>query len=103
MNKKKSQLIKNTIIIFIGRTCTQFISYLLLPVYTSYLTKNDYGIVDLITTYITLIVPIITLELEMSIFRFLVDSRDDKKKTSKLISNNFYVLIVLLIMLLVVL
>ena len=94
MNKKKSQLIKNTIIIFIGRTCTQFISYLLLPVYTSYLTKNDYGIVDLITTYITLIVPIITLELEMSIFRFLVDSRDDKKKTSKLISNNFYVLII---------
>lgn len=92
MNKKK-QLAKNTIIIFFGKVCTQLISFLLLPLYTAYLATNEYGIVDLIQTYVTLLVPIITLELEMSIFRWLIDSRGKEKETTKLISNNFYVLL----------
>lgn len=91
MNKKR-QLMKNTIIIFLGKACTQLISFFLLPLYTGYLSTSDYGIVDLITTYVTLLVPIITLELEMSIFRFLVDSRGNKKDTKELMSNNFFLL-----------
>lgn len=83
---------KNTIIIFLGKACTQLISFFLLPLYTGYLSTSDYGIVDLITTYVTLLVPIITLELEMSIFRFLVDSRGNKKDTKELMSNNFFLL-----------
>ena len=93
---KKTALMKNTIIIFCGKVCTQLISFFLLPLYTGYLATKDYGIVDLITTYVTLIVPIITLELEMSIFRYLVDSRDEDKETKKLMSNNFYVLLIAL-------
>lgn len=96
MNKKK-QLAKNTIIIFFGKVCTQLISFFLLPLYTSYLNTNEYGIVDLIQTYVTLLVPIITLELEMSIFRYLVDARSSKNETNKLISNNFFVLFVSLL------
>ena len=92
MNKKK-QFAKNTIIIFFGKVCTQLISFLLLPFYTAYLTTSEYGVVDLIQTYVTLLVPIITLELEMSIFRWLIDSRGKDKDTTKLISNNFYVLL----------
>ncbi|MCI8459830.1 MAG: oligosaccharide flippase family protein, partial [Bacilli bacterium] len=89
---KKTQLAKNTIIIFFGRVCTQLISFFLLPLYTSYLNTSEYGVVDLIQTYVTLLVPIITLELEMSIFRYLVDARGSNKNTKKLISNNFFVL-----------
>lgn len=91
MNKKK-QLAKNTIIIFMGRVCTQLISYFLLPLYTSFLKTKEYGLVDLIQTYVTLLVPIITLELEMSIFRYLIDSRGKEKNTKVLMSNNFYIL-----------
>lgn len=91
MNKKK-QLAKNTLIIFLGKVCTQLISFFLIPLYTAYLATNEYGIVDLVQTYVTLLVPIITMELEMSIFRYLVDSRSDSKNTKKLISNNFYIL-----------
>lgn len=96
MNKKK-QLAKNTIIIFFGKVCTQLISFFLLPLYTSYLNTAEYGIVDLIQTYVTLLVPIITLELEMSIFRYLVDARSSEKEQDKLISNNFFVLSISLI------
>lgn len=91
MNKKK-QLMKNTIIIFLGKVCTQLLSFFLLPLYTGYLSTKQYGIVDLIQTYVTLIVPIVTLELEMSIFRYLVDSRGKSKETKRLMSNNFFML-----------
>lgn len=91
MNKKK-QLAKNTLIIFFGRVCTQLISYFLLPLYTAYLATSEYGIVDLIQTYITLLVPIVTLELEMSVFRYLIDSRGEEKDTKILMSNNFFIL-----------
>ena len=91
MNKKK-QFAKTTIIIFFGKVCTQLISFFLLPLYTAYLATEEYGIVDLIQTSVTLFVPIITMELEMSIFRYLIDSRGKEKDTKTLISNNFYIL-----------
>lgn len=91
MNKKK-QLAKNTLIIFFGRVCTQLISYFLLPLYTAYLATSEYGLVDLIQTYITLLVPIVTLELEMSVFRYLIDVRGKEKDTKVLMSNNFFIL-----------
>ena len=97
MNKKK-QLAKNTIIIFFGKVCTQLISFFLLPLYTAYLVTSEYGIVDLIQTYVTLLVPIITLELEMSIFRWLIESRGKSSETNKLISNDFFVLFLSLIL-----
>ena len=93
MNKKR-QLAKNTLIIFLGKVSTQLISFFLLPLYTGYLATKEYGLVDLIQTYVTLLVPIITLELEMSIFRWLIDSRGKEKDTKKLISNNFFVLFI---------
>lgn len=92
MNKNK-ELVKNTIIIFLGKACTQLISFFLLPLYTAYLTTADYGTVDLIITYVSLLVPVITVQLEMAAFRFLVDNRDNKKVTSKIITNILYCII----------
>ncbi len=97
MNQKKRQLVKNTIIIFLGKVSTQLISFFLLPLYTAYLSTSQYGLVDLIQTYVTLLVPILTLETEMSIFRYLVDSRNSEKDTKKLMSNNFYILFISII------
>ena len=42
MNQKK-ELIKNTIIISIGKFSTQLVSFLLLPLYTSLLKESEYG------------------------------------------------------------
>lgn len=85
--KKSKELIKNTIIIFLGKASTQLISFLLLPLYTSVLPSGDYGIVDLATTYITLLVPVITLQLEMALFRHLIDNRKNEEKKKIIISS----------------
>ena len=52
---KNKELAKNTIIIIIGKICTQFVSFFLLPLYTAYLETGDLGTVDLLNTYISLL------------------------------------------------
>lgn len=77
---REKNLIKNTIIITIGKVSTQFISFFLLPIYTSILSTTEYGAVDLINTYIFLLAPIITLQIEQAIFRYLVDIRQNERR-----------------------
>ena len=85
---KKAELVKNTIIIFLGKISTQFISFFLLPLYTTYLNTGDYGTIDLIITYVSLLVPVLTLQQEMATFRFLIDCRNDYEKRAKIIYNS---------------
>ena len=79
MNKKR-ELLKNTIIISIGKMSTQIITFLLLPLYTSKLTTNEYGTYDLLITISIFILPLITGLLEESMFRFLIDVKNPKDK-----------------------
>lgn len=88
---KKFELIKNAFILIIGKVSTQFITLLLLPLYTSKLTTTEYGIIDLITTYIVLLVPIVTIQIELGLFRFLIDCRSNEEEKKKVISNSFYI------------
>ena len=80
-----SNLFKNTGIIAIGQISTKIINFLLLPLYTSLLTKEEYGLIDLISTYATLLAVFVGLQLGTAIFRFLIPNRDDDLKLKKLI------------------
>lgn len=84
---KATDLVKNTIIIAAGKLSTQFLTFLLLPLYTAYLAKDEFGSVDLTLTYIILLSPIILLSLEMASFRFLIDARSDETKKAQVITN----------------
>ncbi|MCA0227923.1 polysaccharide biosynthesis C-terminal domain-containing protein [Patescibacteria group bacterium] len=84
---KQKDLIKNTIIIAFGKLSTQFLTFLLLPLYTSYLTTSEFGTVDLAMTYIGLLAPLIMVALEMAAFRFLIDARDIEKEKIRVITN----------------
>ena len=79
MNQKK-ELIKNTIIISIGKFSTQIISFLLLPLYTSLLTTSEYGQYDFLNTISIFLIPCVTLLMEEGMFRFLIDAKDKKSK-----------------------
>lgn len=89
----RKDLVKNTIIIAVGRLSTQFLSFLLLPIYTAFLSPNDYGQLDLILIYISVLSPTITLEMEMAVFRHLLDVRGDRKKSGMAISSSLIVVL----------
>jgi O-antigen/teichoic acid export membrane protein len=84
---RKNQLARNTLILSIGRFSTQLISFFLLPIYTLYLSAGAYGLVDLILTYVGLLAPILTLQIEMATFRFLIDSRKNELRKKEIITN----------------
>ena len=78
---KSSELVKNTAIISVGKLGTQIVSFLLLPLYTAHLSTVDYGNFDFISTIATFVVPVLTMLMEESMFRFLIDCKvDDEKK-----------------------
>lgn len=80
--KQEKELIKNTFIIAIGKFSTQIVSFLLVSLYTAKLTTEQYGNYDLIITIITFLTPFITLTLEESMFRFLIDAKSKKEEKS---------------------
>lgn len=88
MSKYKN-LAKNTIILMVGKIFTQFLSFFLLPLYTYLLPASDYGLVDLLLTYISLLAPVVTVQQEMATFRFLIDARDDEAKKANIIKTSF--------------
>lgn len=106
MDKNRAKdLAFNTIIIGIGKFSTQIVSFLLLPLYTSILTTEEYGIYDLILTITTFALPFITLLMEESMFRFLIDCKDDNQKKNvisqtmlyTLVSTTFFIIIALIV------
>jgi O-antigen/teichoic acid export membrane protein len=64
----------------------------LLPFYTYYLSTNDYGYFDLITTTVMLLTPIITFEIYDGLYRYLLDSKSSDE-SSNVISNSFFITI----------
>lgn len=92
--EKNKELIKNTVIILLGKFCTQFLSFFLLPLYTNILSANEYGVYDLIITYVALFVPVISLQIEMGIFRELIDSRGEDKKINTIISSGLFGIVI---------
>lgn len=99
---RKKDLAKNTVILTFGRICTQFVSFLLLPLYTAILEPEVYGIADLFNSYIYLIIPLVSLMLDQGLFRFLLECREDEKRKKTLLStvlliNGIEIIIYLLI------
>ena len=82
---KGKELAKNTAIMLFGKLFTQFLVFLLLPLYTHLLPKDEYGAVDLISTYITIAIPVTTVQLEMAAFRYLIDARKEREKQGEII------------------
>lgn len=69
MNKYK-RLGKNSLLIFIGSIGSKLLSVLMLPFYTAWLSVSEYGDIDLVSTYVSLIMGIVTLCITDAIFRF---------------------------------
>lgn len=72
LNKYK-HLVKNTLIFALGTFSSKILVFVLMPIYTRYLTTHDYGIVDLIIQTANLLFPLVTLGITNSIIRFGVD------------------------------
>ncbi len=79
---------KNTLIIAIANIGSKAIAFFLAPLYSYYLTTLQYGMIDLITTTTSLIIPFYCLDVYEATFRF---SNDKKYNPVKVLTSSLAV------------
>lgn len=89
---RNKDLIKNTMILSIGQFVPKVMSLIVLPILTTCLTKFEYGLYDLTLTVASFCIPLITLQIQQAVFRFLLETKDNK---AEVITSSFSFLIVM--------
>jgi len=80
-----SKFLKDIGIYAIGNIGSKLITFLMVPMYTHYVAKSDFGYYDLCLTVCMLLVPFVTLQLRDGAFRFLLDC-DDTVQRQRIVS-----------------
>lgn len=88
----KTDLAKNTILLTIGTLISKGLLFVMLPLFSAWLTTEEFGIYDLLHTYVTLLLPILTLATGEGVFRYSVDASEEERK--KYITNGFVLMLV---------
>jgi len=80
MNKR---VLGNSIIYTINDLLLKAFSFLLLPLYTAYLTTDSYGTTNLVNSFNAVANYVVVFSLFSAVSRFYVDYREDREKTKR--------------------
>ena len=82
MDTRNKYLIKNMGVLTVSNFASKILIFLLVPLYTSILSTEEYGVYDLIITTVTLLCPILTANIVDAVMRFSMEQECDKKKVA---------------------
>lgn len=89
--RRSKYLFKNILLLGLNKIGTRIIVFFLVPLYTNVLTTGEYGLVDLFTTLLVVMIPITTLNIGEAIMRFSMDQDAPLEDISR-IANVFIVM-----------
>lgn len=78
LEKKYSKLAKNTALFVIGNFSSKILTFLIVPLYTYVLTTEEYGRIDLFSTTISFMLPIITLSIQEAMIRYILGNEMER-------------------------
>jgi len=84
-------LVKNTLLLSIGQFVPKVVAMLTLPILTRYLHEREYGVYELANSMISLILPLMTLQIQQIAFRYLVVSKEKEDKVRYFTSTIIFV------------
>ena len=79
-NSKYGYLAKNTMLFAINSFGSKILVFLLVPLYTSVLTTNEYGIADIVSTSATLLTYIFSINIADAVLRFAIEEGSDHNR-----------------------
>lgn len=91
MNKKIKRLLTDTVVLAMGTFASKLLVFLMLPLYTEYLTPGMYSTADLITQAANLIIPFACLGMTDAVFRFVSEKQTDK---GAVLSSGLFILLI---------
>lgn len=77
---KYKNLLLNTGLFAFSQFGTKLIAFFLVPIYTYYMSSEQFGITDMSTTVISFLVPLATLSISDAVLRFVIDDNDCKDR-----------------------
>lgn len=89
MREKFKYLFKNFSFLLIGNFSSKILSFILVPLYTSVLTTEEYGAYDIVYDTILLLIPVLSLNVTDAIMRFTVDTDNVNKKNVVTVANKY--------------
>lgn len=78
MKRDYKNLLKNVGVFTIANFTTKILNFLILPLYTYYLTTEQYGTIDLVMTTISLLFPVFSLSIVDAVLRFGIENGKNK-------------------------
>lgn len=79
-------LLKNAIIYSLGRVLPQAVNFVLLPIYSDYLSPTQYGIIESMVVFSTMLTVVLSFGTERSMFRIYYDYKEEIEK-KRLVGN----------------
>ncbi len=81
MKEAIAKLGKHSLVYGVGNIATKLVAFLLLPIYTKYLTPDDYGVLQICNTLSALLLVVYQMGMTSSLFKvyYNVSEEDDKK------------------------
>ena len=90
MSNRNFELMKSTIILSIGQVVPKLLAIFVLPILTAFLTKRDYGLYELTLSVASFCIPLLSVQIQQGVFRFLLDS---KNKKERIIASSFWFIV----------
>lgn len=78
--KQRNSLAKNTILYMLGNFGSKILNFILVPLYTYYISTGDMGTYDIYYTTATLLMPLVSFSISEAAYRWLVDSKSEMNK-----------------------
>lgn len=88
MSNKYTNLLLNSLLFAINAFATKFVVFLLVPLYTYFMSPKEYGITDMSLTVISLVTPLATLSIADSAVRYIVG---DQGREDRYVALSFWI------------
>lgn len=89
----EDKLVNNTIIVGIGMLFSKGISFIMVPIFSRLTSLDQYGLFELMWTYVVLLIPLVTLSIGEGTFRYLLEAKNEFEKES-IVAATFWVSII---------
>ena len=81
---QKKDVLKNSFFYTIGNLLLKAFSFFLIPLYTSYLSPEQYGILNLANSFSSVLTMVLMMGLQYSVIRFFADYKENREKVAKM-------------------
>lgn len=90
-----NSLFKNSALYTIGNLLLRAFSFFLIPLYTTYLSTEDYGLINLASGFYTLASVFLTVCLQYAVVRYYADFKNEREKVARMYGTviNFILLL----------